>query len=259
LEEWHKQLSVFPEKSILMVKQLALVMLIFLPLERLFPVRPQRLFRKGFMVDMLLSFINSILPGLILVVPLAAMVAVFHRFLPTAYLAWVSALPYWEKALAAFIIGDIGAYWGHRWSHEIPLLWRFHAVHHRAEEMDWLVNSRAHPLDMAFTKFCSIAPVFLLGLVQVGGPKADPTPLLLAVLIGLWGYFIHANIRWRFGWLEYLIATPAFHHWHHTNDGPDKINKNYSASLPWVDRAFGTFYLPRDRHPEKYGVTEVRR
>jgi sterol desaturase/sphingolipid hydroxylase (fatty acid hydroxylase superfamily) len=211
------------------------------------------------MLDMLLSFINSILPGLILVVPLAAMVAVFHRFLPTAYLAWVSALPYWEKALAAFIIGDIGAYWGHRWSHEIPLLWRFHAVHHRAEEMDWLVNSRAHPLDMAFTKFCSIAPVFLLGLVQVGGPKADPTPLLLAVLIGLWGYFIHANIRWRFGWLEYLIATPAFHHWHHTNDGPDKINKNYSASLPWVDRAFGTFYLPQDRHPEKYGVTEVRR
>jgi sterol desaturase/sphingolipid hydroxylase (fatty acid hydroxylase superfamily) len=71
-----------------------------------------------------------------------------------------------------------------------------------------------------------------------------------------WGFFIHANVRWRFGPLEWLVSTPAFHHWHHTNDGPAYINKNYSPMLPWVDWMFGTFYLPKDKRPERYGIDE---
>lgn len=55
--------------------------------------------------------------------------------------------------ILAIVVGEVGAYWGHRWSHEIPWLWRFHAIHHSAEEMDWLVNTRAHPLDMFFGRF----------------------------------------------------------------------------------------------------------
>ena len=259
LEEWHKQLLAVPLKTGQLGLQLGMVMLIFLPLERLFPLRPQSIFRRGFVKDLLFCFMNNVLPAMLLVLPTTAMVMVFHRFLPQAYLAWVASQPYWLRALAAFVVGDIGAYWGHRWQHEHPFLWRFHAVHHRAEEMDWLVNSRAHPLDMVFVRFCAYLPVFLLGLIQVGGPKADATPLVLALLLTVWGFFIHSNIRWRFGWLEQIIATPAFHHWHHTNDGPDKINKNYSANLPWVDRLFGTLYLPKDRHPETYGVTETAR
>jgi len=72
----------------------------------------------------------------------------------------------------------------------------------------------------------------------------------------IWGFFIHANARWRFGPLEWLIATPAFHHWHHTNDGPAYVNKNYAALLPLVDRLFGTLYLPKDKQPEHYGIDE---
>jgi sterol desaturase/sphingolipid hydroxylase (fatty acid hydroxylase superfamily) len=70
----------------------------------------------------------------------------------------------------------------------------------------------------------------------------------------LWGYFIHANIRWRFGPLEWLISTPAFHHWHHTLSGP--IDRNYSSTLPWLDWLFGTLYLPRDKWPDAYGVQD---
>jgi len=70
----------------------------------------------------------------------------------------------------------------------------------------------------------------------------------------LWGFFVHANLRWRFGPLEWLLATPAFHHWHHTNDGPDCVNKNYAAMFPWVDRMFGTFYLPKT-WPAEYGTS----
>jgi sterol desaturase/sphingolipid hydroxylase (fatty acid hydroxylase superfamily) len=53
-----------------------------------------------------------------------------------------------------------------------------------------------------------------------------------------------------------MIATPAFHHWHHTNEAAELLNKNYAALLPLVDRVFGTLYLPRDRHPRSYGIDE---
>ena len=66
-----------------------------------------------------------------------------------------------------------------------------------------------------------------------------------------WTFFIHANVRLRFGPLEWLLATPAFHHWHHTNC--ERRDHNYSAILPFVDRMFGTHYLP-PHWPAVYGV-----
>jgi sterol desaturase/sphingolipid hydroxylase (fatty acid hydroxylase superfamily) len=152
------------------------------------------------------------------------------------------------------IIGDIGAYWGHRWSHEIPLLWRFHAIHHSAEEMDWLVSSRGHPLDLAFIHFSGLVPIYLLGFAQPMYNNGDLVMIIYILFGYIWSYLIHANVRWRFGFLEKLIASPAFHHWHHTNDGAEYINKNYAAIFPWIDRIFGTLYLPRSRWTVKYGI-----
>jgi sterol desaturase/sphingolipid hydroxylase (fatty acid hydroxylase superfamily) len=50
-----------------------------------------------------------------------------------------------------------------------------------------------------------------------------------------------------------LISTPAFHHWHHTND--EHINKNYSPMLPIMDKLFGTWYMPKKQWPSKYGIS----
>ena len=77
-------------------------------------------------------------------------------------------------------------------------------------------------------------------------------PLLIMLVGTLWGFFIHANLRWRFGWLEWLISTPGFHHWHHTND--EHINRNYASMLPWMDKLFGTWYMPKNQWPAKYGI-----
>ena len=129
---------------------------------------------------------------------------------------------------------------------------RFHVIHHSAEEIDWLVTSKAHPIDMYFTRLCAMVPLYVLGLAQPLGNSLDLVPLVVTFATMFWAYFIHANVRWRFGWLEWLISTPAFHHWHHTNDGPEVINKNFAAMLPWVDKCFGTLYLPRE-WPSKYG------
>jgi sterol desaturase/sphingolipid hydroxylase (fatty acid hydroxylase superfamily) len=96
-----------------------------------------------------------------------------------------------------------------------------------------------------------------LGLAAPLRGSASLVPVLVLVLGTVWGFFIHANVRWRFGPLEWLIATPAFHHWHHTNDGPAYVNKNYAPLLPWVDRLFGTLYLPKETQPARYGIDEA--
>jgi sterol desaturase/sphingolipid hydroxylase (fatty acid hydroxylase superfamily) len=161
-------------------------------------------------------------------------------------------MPLWLRLSAALIVNEVGGYWGHRWSHEIPFLWRFHGIHHSAEEVDFLVTSKAHPVDMFFTRLCATVPLYVLGLAQPLGTRVDLVPVYVTALTMYWAYFLHANIKWRFGWLEWLISTPGFHHWHHTNDGPDVIDKNYAAMLPLVDKCFGTLYLPRE-WPAKYG------
>ena len=100
-----------------------------------------------------------------------------------------------------------------------------------------------------------MTPMFVLGLVSPTN-LSGTIPFLLMFIGIVWGFFIHANVNWRFGPLEWLVSTPAFHHWHHTNDGPAYINKNYAPMLPWVDKMFGTLYLPKDKQPARYGIDQ---
>ena len=232
---------------------LVLLMIIFVPIERRWGLHRQKVFRKAFGADLVYYFLSSLLPKLLLVLPMTLVAAGLHHLTPGGFYAWVASVPFWIRLPAAMVVGEVGAYWAHRWSHEIPLLWRFHAIHHSAEEIDWLVNSRAHPVDMVFTRLCSLVPMYVLGLAQPAGNDVDLVPLLITVGGTLWGFFIHANVKWRLGWIEWLLSSPAFHHWHHTNDGPERINKNYASMLPCVDLCFGTFYLPRREWPAKYG------
>ena len=233
---------------------LLLLMVVLVPLEKLCALHPQQAFRPGFVTDMGYYFLNNLLPKLLLALPLSMIAMGLHHFVPGGLYSWVADMPLWLRFASAMVVGEVGVYWGHRWSHEIPVLWRFHAIHHSAEEMDWLVNTRAHPLDMVFTRLCGLIPLYVLGLAQPTGNTVDAVPVLFVLAGTVWSFFIHANLRWRFGWLEFLVSTPAFHHWHHTRDGPEFVNKNYAAMLPWVDKIFGTLYLPKNQWPEKYGI-----
>ena len=232
---------------------LVILSVVFIPLERLFALHPKKIFRKAILTDVAYYFLNSLVPGFLLGFPLAAVAWGVHHFIPAGYLAFVAGLPVWARLSGAMVVGEIGFYWGHRWSHEIPLLWRFHAVHHSAEEMDFLVSSRGHPVDLVFSRLCELVPMYVLGLTAGGALQNAWIPIVVMLIGQFWGYFIHANVTWRFGPLEWLISTPAFHHWHHTNDGPEYINKNYAPMLPWVDKLFGTYFNPK-RRPERYGI-----
>jgi sterol desaturase/sphingolipid hydroxylase (fatty acid hydroxylase superfamily) len=233
---------------------LVLLMAFFIPIERLFSQHKQKILRNEFFIDLAYYFINSLLPKLLLVIPISLLAYFLHSFLQSDFYIWMANMPVKRRLLLTLVVGEFGTYWGHRWSHEVPFLWRFHSIHHSATEMDWLVNTRAHPLDMFFTRMCGLIPIYLLGLAQPSANEVDMVPILYTLFGTVWSFVIHANVCWRFGFLEKIISTPAFHHWHHTNDSPEYIDKNYAAIFPWMDKIFGSFYLPKNRWPEKYGI-----
>ena len=231
---------------------LLLLAVVFMPLERLFAVRRRTSFGRSLAGDIGFYFISGLVPSLLLTPPLMLVAAGAHAIMPWHVQTAVASAPLWLRAAAALLVGEIGFYWGHRWTHQIPFLWRFHAVHHNPTEVYFLVSARAHPIDNVFTRLCGLVPVYALGIAAPLTPSGGALSALLVLALTLWGFLIHANLRWRLGPLEWVISTPAFHHWHHTL--ADHRDHNFASMLPGIDWIFGTFYLPRKRWPAAYGT-----
>jgi sterol desaturase/sphingolipid hydroxylase (fatty acid hydroxylase superfamily) len=233
---------------------LLLLAAVFIPLERLWAAQPQKVFRRAVWTDLGYYFVNSMLLSTLLILPLAAIAWTLHALVPAPLLRLGSGLPFAARLVLGLVVGEFGYYWMHRWMHEVPWLWRFHAVHHSAEQIDWLVSTRAHPVDLVLGRLSGYVPMFVFGLAQPIQNVMDPVSLGVVLVGTMWGFFIHANVRWRLGPLGWLVSTPAFHHWHHTND--EHANRNFSTMLPWVDRIFGTYYMPRNQWPPGYGIDD---
>lgn len=228
---------------------LAVVALLFVPIERLAPLhRERRVLRHGwrtdvvhFLVDRMLLIVATV--AVVLTAGIAARI-VTPRALRDAIAAW----PLAGRAALAFVIAEVGTYWGHRLAHEVPFLWRFHRVHHSSAQLDWLASARVHPIDQAVIRSFAIVPLFALG--YQGGTLGA-----LLMVFTLQALFIHANVRWTFGPLRYVLATPQFHHWHHAND-PEHRNTNFAGELPVLDAIFGTLHVPSRAWPAAYGIDE---
>ena len=232
---------------------LAILAMIFVPLERLFALHPRKIFRAGIGVDLGYFFLSGLLPAVLMSIPLAIAAWSVRRFIPHGLHEMVAEAPFWPRALAALIVGDIGYYWGHRCLHSVPVLWRFHCVHHSAAQIDFMVNTRAHPIDMVFGRLCGVIPLYILGLAGPVGAAGSALPVIVVLTGVVWGFFIHANLSWRFAALGWVVSTPAFHHWHHALT---PANRNFASMLPFVDRIFGSYHAPRGEWPSDYGIND---
>lgn len=230
------------------LKALLVVALIFVPLERLIPHRhEQKALRKHWLNDVVYLFFNGIFIKLGLLAVVTTALVVIGSLIPDGVGKFVRSQPVWLQAIQVIVIADIGFYLAHRAFHAFPFLWRFHAVHHSIEEMDWLAAYRVHPVDQVLTKSASYLPIFALGF--------SPLAIGIYAVIYQWqSLLIHSNVRFNFGPLKWVLASPQFHHWHHANER-QAYDKNFSAQLPFLDAIGGTLYMP-NRMPSKYGTDD---
>jgi sterol desaturase/sphingolipid hydroxylase (fatty acid hydroxylase superfamily) len=225
-----------------------ILVIIFVPLERLAPNRPeQRILRRHWFNDTIFLVVNSIFIRIGVVALVGIIMAASRGLVPDSISTTVRAQPIWLQAIAAIIVADIGFYAAHRLLHAVPILWRFHSIHHSIEELDWLAAHRVHPLDQIFVSSCSLIPVFALGF----SPQAVA---ILAFSYMLQSHLIHANTRISFGPLRYVLASPLYHHWHHANDGTTRAS-NFSGQLVYMDWIFGTLRLP-EAMPDRLGIDD---
>ena len=226
---------------------LLLIATLFINVELFFRLRPEQgILRHGWQTDLAHYVANHIFNGAI----------VFALFLPAQWLAGLLALervqaffgglPVLVQLPLIYAVTDFAQYWVHRAFHRVPLLWRFHRVHHSVECMDWLAGSRLHIVDVLVTRSLSLVPMVLLGF-------SNTAINLYLPILALQSVFIHCNLRFELAWLQKVTATPKFHHWHHTR-GPAHIDRNFAVSLPLWDLLFGTYHNPPGEWPKDYGL-----
>ncbi len=221
--------------------------LVFVPVERVLALRrEQRIFRSLWRLDLVHVFVTGFLYRLGAVL-LAILVGMrLREFVPPAVHEAVAAQPLWLAVVEIIVIADLGFYFVHRAFHEIPWLWRFHAVHHSIEELDFLAAHRVHPIDQILTRALTLLPVTALGF-------ASDALVVFAVLYHWHSLLLHANVRIPFGPLRWLIASPRFHHWHHADDRQAR-DRNFAGQLAILDLLMGTIHLPAGATPRRYGT-----
>ena len=162
---------------------------------------------------------------------------------------WPSGWPLPLQLAVVIVVTDLPRYWLHRLSHEVPLLWRFHAIHHSTERLYWLNAGRFHPLDELAHTLPVVVPLVLLG----AGPEVQA---LYFVHSGVHGMFQHANIDVRLGPLNWIWPMAELHRWHHARHLEDAA-ANFGNNVALWDLVFGTWRMPAEQvHHDGVGLAD---
>jgi sterol desaturase/sphingolipid hydroxylase (fatty acid hydroxylase superfamily) len=157
----------------------------------------------------------------------------------------LSRLPYWVQLVGYLVATDFALYWIHRGFHR-GFLWKYHAVHHASEDLEWISAARFHPVNLALGT----------ALVDVVALFAGISPHIF-VVVGpfniITSCMVHANLSWTFGPLRYVFSSPVFHRWHHARAVCDK---NYASTFSLWDVMFGTYHMPVGELPKDYGIDD---
>jgi sterol desaturase/sphingolipid hydroxylase (fatty acid hydroxylase superfamily) len=221
--------------------------LVFVLIEKLFALRKEQpIFRPQWQTDLVHFAVNHLLVGATLFLINGAIFRLGGGSPSLTLVALWDGLPLWAVLPVLVLVADLAQYWLHRAYHEVPWLWRIHAVHHSASHMDWIAGSRLHLVEVLLTRVVVLAPLHLLGF-----PRGAIDAYI--VIVGAHAVFNHANVSARFGPLSRVIVTPNFHHFHHSQDDV-AIDKNYASHYAFLDHLFGTAVKAEREWPERYGV-----
>jgi sterol desaturase/sphingolipid hydroxylase (fatty acid hydroxylase superfamily) len=159
----------------------------------------------------------------------------------------LSELPLWVQMIVFLLVSDFLLYWIHRGFHR-PAMWKYHAVHHSSEELEWISAARFHPVNIFLGTVAVDVILLLAGISPEVMIVVGPFTIAYSALV-------HANLNWTFGPFKYVLASPVFHRWHHTaaDRGGDM---NFASTFPMLDWMFGTFYMPEGKLPDAYGIGE---
>jgi sterol desaturase/sphingolipid hydroxylase (fatty acid hydroxylase superfamily) len=159
----------------------------------------------------------------------------------------LARLGFWFQ-VPIYLVGlDLVLYATHRAFHHARL-WRYHAIHHASEHLEWISFRRFHPVDQLFHSALGDVVMLMLGI------SPDVILWLAPFNVGT-SALVHANLDWTFGRFGVLFASPVFHRWHHT--AADRGgSSNFAATFPVIDLIFGTYYMPKGVLPDGYGVDD---
>ena len=220
--------------------------LIFIFIEKLFPLRKdQPIFRAEWQTDFQHFIVNHMIVGFMLLATNLLVHQGFGWAVKTDLQAWIQALPFVWELLLLVLVADLVQYWIHRAYHE-TFLWRLHAVHHSIKTMDWMAGSRLHILEVLIMRTFILDTIFVLGFSK---EVIDA----YIVIVGFQAVFNHCNVNVRLGPLRYIIVTPNFHHWHHSQD-KEALDTNYASHFAFLDYLFGTAAKSDKIWPAQYGV-----
>lgn len=148
------------------------------------------------------------------------------------------------RPVAGFLLMDLTFYWWHRANHELPVLWRFHNVHHLDPDLDVSTSFRFHAGEVLYSTVFRVAQAAAIGI-------APATFAAYELVFTCGTAFHHSNTRLPL-WLERAVnrvfVTPRMHGIHHS-DYREETNSNYSVVFMWWDLIHRTLRL-NVRHVE---------
>jgi len=223
---------------------LLLSALILILLERKFPFKPGIPFlRKGLWTD--LFWYTLVQSYLLKILIFDYIIQPIHEVVGSPKFLSIAHWPIGFQLVFFLVTHDFYIYWFHRWQHANKILWRTHEAHHSNEDVDWIAGARSHALEIVINQSIEFLPIFLLN----ASPEVVP---IKACIDGIWGMFIHSNLRISLGKFKYIFNGPEFHLWHHANH-EEVFHANFGTKFSFWDKLFGTLYESKNV-PKSWGL-----
>jgi len=225
---------------------------VFLLLELRCSYRPDTVSRRGrWLTNLPLSIINGVLYHVLFAGAITMLLVATGR--NEHGLLNLMAMPLVLRVTLGVLLLDFSIYLWHLLNHVLPILWRFHRVHHSDMNMDVSTANRFHFGEILLSGLVRLAVIHLFGIPLL-------SYLLFEILVNLSIQFHHSSIRvnYRFERVWALLFVPPFLHRIHHSVKIRERDANYGVILSVWDRLLGTLVTDVDQEGIVIGIGSHR-